>query len=54
MRGVMREEAVLYLMGLQDRIELVVQHRRDEYERVREQNIGDNFYIRYIQHIVPN
>ncbi len=46
MEGVTREEAVLYLLGLQEQVDLLLQFRRDEYERVRAQKLGDNFYIR--------
>ncbi|KRY75856.1 Tight junction protein ZO-1, partial [Trichinella pseudospiralis] len=46
MLGVTREEAVLHLLGLQDHVELFLQYKKDEYERIRNQNIGDNFFIR--------
>lgn len=46
MRNVTREEAVLYLLGLPDQVDLIVQYRHAEYEQVRTQNLGDNFYIR--------
>ncbi|KRX17556.1 Tight junction protein ZO-1 [Trichinella nelsoni] len=46
MLGVTREEAVLHLLGLQDHVELFLQYKKDEYERIRSQNIGDNFFIR--------
>jgi tight junction protein 1 len=48
MRGVTREEAVLYLLGLQDEVELLLQYRKDEYDRVRAQQLGDNFFIRFV------
>lgn len=34
MKGVTREEAVLFLLSLQDRIDLIVQHSPDEYNAV--------------------
>ncbi len=46
MKGMTREEAVLLLLGLQEQIELLVQHRQEEFERVRSQGFGDSFYIR--------
>lgn len=46
MKGMTREEAVLLLLGLQEQIELYVQHRQDEFERIRSQGLGDSFYIR--------
>lgn len=46
MRGVTREEAVLYLLSLTDRVDLTVQYKREEYERLRMNNLGDNFFIR--------
>lgn len=33
MRGVTREEAVLLLLGLQDRVDLIVKRCKEEYER---------------------
>lgn len=34
MKGVTREEAVLFLLSLQERIDLIVQHSPDEYNAV--------------------
>ena len=34
MSGVTREEAVLYLLSLQDQIDLIVQYRKEEYEQI--------------------
>lgn len=34
MKGVTREEAVLFLLSLQDRIDLIVQHAPDDYNAV--------------------
>ena len=34
MSGVTREEAVLYLLSLQDQIDLIVQYRREEYDQI--------------------
>nr|QRF78316.1 ZO1 [Euperipatoides kanangrensis] len=46
MRCVTREDAVLFLLGLQDQIDLMVQHRQEEYDRVVTGQTGDSFYIR--------
>lgn len=46
MSGVTREEAVLFLLSLQDQIELVVQHKRDEYDQVVASGHGDSFYVK--------
>ena len=46
MGGVTREEAVLFLLSLQDQIELVVQHQRDEYDQVVASAHGDSFYVK--------
>lgn len=48
MNGVTREEAVLFLLSLQDQIELVVQHKREEYDQVVASGHGDSFYVKYI------
>lgn len=46
MTGVTREEAVLFLLSLQDRIELIVQLCKDEYDAVVASQKGDSFYIK--------
>ncbi|OQV26205.1 Tight junction protein ZO-1 [Hypsibius exemplaris] len=46
MKGVTREEAVMYLLSLSDQIELVVQHRKQEFDYIIGNQIGDSFYIR--------
>lgn len=46
MQGVTREEAVLYLLSLQDRIDLIVQHSREEYDNVVASQRGDSFHIK--------
>lgn len=46
MQGVTREEAVLYLLSLQDRIDLIVQHSREEYDDVVASQRGDSFHIK--------
>ena len=33
MNGVTREEAVLFLLSLQDQIDLIAQYRKDEYDQ---------------------
>ena len=44
--GVTREEAVLYLMSLQEQIELVVQTRLHDYQQILASQKGDLFYIK--------
>uniref|UniRef100_A0A1B0CKN4 Putative tight junction n=1 Tax=Lutzomyia longipalpis TaxID=7200 RepID=A0A1B0CKN4_LUTLO len=46
MHGVTREEAVLFLLSLQDRIDLIVQHCREEYDTVVANQRGDSFHIK--------
>ncbi|XP_018322344.1 tight junction protein ZO-1 [Agrilus planipennis] len=46
MSGVTREEAVLFLLSLQDRIELIVQYCKEEYDSIVAQQKGDSFYIK--------
>uniref|UniRef100_T1J864 ZU5 domain-containing protein n=1 Tax=Strigamia maritima TaxID=126957 RepID=T1J864_STRMM len=46
MKDVTREEAVLYLLNLQDRIDLIVQYRREEYDSIVASQAGDSFYVR--------
>lgn len=46
MKGVTREEAVLFLLSLQDQIDLIVQHRKDEYDTIVAGQRGDSFHIK--------
>uniref|UniRef100_A0ABD2XJA6 Tight junction protein ZO-1 n=1 Tax=Trichogramma kaykai TaxID=54128 RepID=A0ABD2XJA6_9HYME len=46
MKGVTREEAVLFLLSLQEQIDLIVQHRRAEYEQVLTSGKGDSFHVK--------
>lgn len=46
MNGVTREEAVLFLLSLQDRIDLIVQYCKEEYENVTQNQRGDSFHIK--------
>ncbi len=46
MRGVTREEAVLFLLSIQEQIDLVVQNRKEEYDEIVANQKGDSFYIR--------
>lgn len=46
MHGVTREEAVLFLLSLQDRIDLIVQHCKEEYDQVVANQRGDSFHIK--------
>ncbi|KAI1292645.1 Tight junction protein ZO-1 [Halotydeus destructor] len=45
-QGMTREEAVLFLLSVQDQVEMIVSFRRDEYEDVVSNHRGDNLYIR--------
>ncbi|XP_066989197.1 tight junction protein ZO-3-like isoform X29 [Macrobrachium rosenbergii] len=54
MSGVTREEAVLYLMSLQDQIDLIVQTRRHDYDHILNSQKGDLFYIKTHFHYEPN
>ncbi|XP_071514345.1 tight junction protein ZO-3 isoform X17 [Panulirus ornatus] len=54
MAGVTREEAVLYLMSLQNQIDLIVQTRRHDYECILNSQKGDLFYIKTHFHYEPN
>uniref|UniRef100_A0A1I7USX2 DNA-directed RNA polymerase n=1 Tax=Caenorhabditis tropicalis TaxID=1561998 RepID=A0A1I7USX2_9PELO len=46
MRGITRESAVQLLLGLDDRVQLKLEHARQDYDHVRANQLGDNFYIR--------
>ena len=46
MHGVTREEAVLFLLSLQDRIDLIVQHCKEEYDNAVANQRGDSFHIK--------
>ncbi|KAF5291383.1 hypothetical protein FQR65_LT01693 [Abscondita terminalis] len=46
MTGVTREEAVLFLLSLQDRIELIVQFCKEEYDNIVASQKGDSFFIK--------
>ncbi|XP_050682383.1 tight junction protein ZO-1 isoform X3 [Leptidea sinapis] len=47
MKGVTREEAVLFLLSLQERIDLIVQHSPEEYNGVASgQMPGDSFHVK--------
>lgn len=46
MMGVTREEAVLFLLSLQDQIDLIAQYRKDEYDQIVQLQRGDSFYIK--------
>ncbi len=46
MTGVTREEAVLFLLSLQDRIELIVQYCKEEYDNIVASQKGDSFYVK--------
>lgn len=46
MNGVTREEAVLFLLSLQERIDLIVQYNKEEYDNVTQSQRGDSFHIK--------
>ncbi|XP_037082457.1 tight junction protein ZO-1-like [Pollicipes pollicipes] len=46
MKGVTREEAVLFLLSLQDQIDLIVQYKKNDYDQLVASQQGDSFYIR--------
>merc|ERR1719458_1988250 len=46
MTGVTREEAVLFLLSLNDQIDLIAQYRREEYDQIVQLQRGDSFYIK--------
>ena len=46
MKDFTREEAVLFLLRIQDKIDLVVQNCKNEYESIVTNQKGDSFYIR--------
>ncbi|VDP02874.1 unnamed protein product [Heligmosomoides polygyrus] len=46
MRGVTRESAVQLLLALEDHVSLRLEHARQDFEHVRNSQLGDNFYIR--------
>lgn len=46
LKGVTREEAVLFLLNVQDQVHLIVQNRREEYEQVLAGHLGDSFHIK--------
>ncbi|XP_004529166.1 tight junction protein ZO-1 isoform X4 [Ceratitis capitata] len=46
MHGVTREEAVLFLLSLQDRIDLIVQYCKEDYDEVVANQRGDSFHIK--------
>ena len=46
MKGVTREEAVLYLLSVHNQIDLLVQHCKSEYDEILLNQKGDSFYIR--------
>ncbi|XP_027205989.2 zonula occludens-like protein polychaetoid isoform X2 [Dermatophagoides pteronyssinus] len=46
MKDFTREEAVLYLLRIKDRIELYVQNCKEEYENIVAKQQGDSFHIR--------
>lgn len=46
MQGVTREEAVLFLLSLQERIDLIVQYCKEEYDIAVATQRGDSFHIK--------
>ena len=60
MTGVTREEAVLFLLSLNDQIDLIAQYRREEYdqivqvERVERYMACCRFSLSYIHHLTSS
>ena len=60
MTGVTREEAVLFLLSLNDQIDLIAQYRREEYdqivqvERVERYMARCRFSLSYIHHLTSS
>ncbi|TKR93669.1 hypothetical protein L596_008082 [Steinernema carpocapsae] len=46
MRGVTREQAVEFLLGVDDDVNICVEQARAEYEHVKANQLGDSFYIK--------
>lgn len=46
MQGVTREEAVLFLLSLQERIDLIVKYCKEDYDNVVSTKRGDSFHIK--------
>ncbi|KAK0425013.1 hypothetical protein QR680_008982 [Steinernema hermaphroditum] len=46
MRGVTREQAVEFLLGVDDDVNICVEQARAEYEHVKLNQLGDSFYIK--------
>ncbi|GFY76260.1 tight junction protein ZO-1 [Trichonephila inaurata madagascariensis] len=46
MNGVTREEAVLFLLHIQDFVNLIVQHMKEDYDEIVANQRGDSFYVR--------
>lgn len=45
MKGVTREEAVLFLLSLQEQIDLIVQHSPKEYQAIAAQQKGNYTFL---------
>ena len=45
-RGMTREDAVLLLLSAQDKVDLIVQYRKEEYDKIVSEQKGDSFYIK--------
>ena len=59
MTGVTREEAVLFLLSLNDQIDLIAQYRREEYDQIvqvdRERYMARcRFSLSYIHHLTSS
>ncbi|XP_015793036.1 tight junction protein ZO-1 [Tetranychus urticae] len=46
MRGLTKEEAVIFLLSVQDQVDLIVQYCKEEYEEILATQKGDSFYVR--------
>lgn len=45
-RDMTREDAVLLLLSAQDKVDLIVQYRKEEYDKIVTEQKGDSFYVK--------
>lgn len=46
LKGFTREDAVMYFLSVQDQVDLLVQHKKGEYESIVSSQKGDSFHVR--------
>lgn len=49
MNGVTREEAVEHLLALPEEVNICVEHNAEEFAHMKSGQVGDSYYIRYIE-----